>query len=520
MEDEIEEGNINDEKKNIDNKQNDKKLKKNIIFNTLYQILTIITPLITAPYLSRVLQTDGVGVYSYTQSLVTYFTMLASLGTVSYGTRTIALHRESKKDYSKSFFEIELLTVISTIIMLALWLILASIYKDYSIYLYILSFTLLATLFDISWLYAGLEKYHYTVTINSIFKLLSVILILTVVKTSDDLWKYILIQALSTFLGNLSMWLFLPKTIVRIRIEFKSLFKHLKNTIIYFIPTIATTIYTVLDKSLIGILIKGTTEVEENGVVVIKNISDIENGYYEQANKILTLVKTVAFFSINGVMCSRVSYLYGKNDLDGIKKIQKLTLSITSFLSIGALFGVMAIAKTFVPIFFGDGYDKTITLLYILCPIIFIICVSNVLDNIYYTPFDKKKTSVIFLIIGSIINLLLNIPLILLYKSIGAAIASVAAELVISILFFIYSKKHVFSFKEFVSVIWKKLLSGIIMFVSVFFIEKYLLKNINNYLSLVIQILVGGSIYILLLFVLRDNSIKELLNFVKTKKNK
>ena len=506
------------EVKNEVKQDNNKKLKKNIILNTLYQILTIITPLITAPYISRVIRTEGVGIYSYTNSLVSYFTMVAALGTASYGVRTIALHRDDKKEYSKTFFEIELISVVSTLLMLVFWLILAHVYKDYSTYLYILSFTLLATLFDISWLYAGLEKYGYSVSINAIFKVLSVILILTLVKTKDDLWKYILIMSLSTFLGNLSMWVFLPRLVKFTKLELYSIWSHLKNTLIYFIPTIATTIYTVLDKSLIGILIQGEIEVEENGEMVIKKLADLENGYYEQANKIISLVKTVAFFSINGVMCSRASYLYGRNDKDNLKNIQKLTLSITTFLSIGALFGVMAIAKTFVPVFFGEGYDKTIYLLYILSPIILIICISNVLGNVYYTPYDKKKSSATFLIIGSIVNLILNIPFIILFKSIGAAIASVIAELVITTLYFHFSKRDVFSFKELFLIIYKKIIAGLIMFLVVFFTEKLLLNGMNAYLSLAIQIGLGGIVYLLLLFILKDNSMKELIDFVKSKK--
>ncbi len=512
----------NDE--NLNNKTFNKRNKSknnltiNIIFNTFYQILTIITPLITAPYVSRVLQSDGVGIYSYTHSLVTYFTMFAALGTASYGKRMIALHRDNKKDRSKSFWEIELITVFTTIVMLAIWLVLSSVYKEYSTYLFILSLYLLATLFDISWFYAGLEKFQFSVIINSIFKVISVVLILVLVKSKNDLWIYFVIYAASMLLGNMSMWIFLPKFLCKTKIDFHTMGKHLKNTLVYFAPTIATSIYTVLDKTLIGLLIQGNVTTYENGVEVVKKLSDIENGYYEQANNILSLVKGVAFASINGVMESRVSYLYGKGDSEGIKKIQKITMSITSFLSIGAVFGLIAISKTFVPLFFGDGYEKTITLMYILSPIIFIICVSNVLGSVYYTPCGKRKESTWYLIAGSVINLVLNIPFILLYNSIGAAIASVIAESVIAILYFIFSRKYVFSFKEFVSIIWKKLLAGGIMLVVVLLLDTFALNNMNEFLSLTIQIAAGGLTYLLLLFILRDDSFKGLFEFFKSKK--
>lgn len=498
-------------------KSSKKKLTKNIFLNTLYQILTIITPLITAPYISRVLQNDGVGIYSYTNSLVTYFTMFAALGTASYGTRIIAIHRDNKKDYSKSFWEIELITVFTTTIMLICWLCLASFYKEYSQYLFILSLTLLATLFDISWLYSGLEKYEFTVSINSIFKIVSIVLILTLVKSKEDLWLYLLIHCGSTLFGNISMWFFLPKLLCKVKIDFHNMGKHLKNTLVYFIPSIATSIYTVLDKTLIGLLIQGTVTVNENGIEVVKKLSDIENGYYEQANKIIGLVKSIAFLSINGVMCSRVSYLYGKNDVEGIKKIQKFTMNITSFLSIGAVFGLIAISKTFVPVFFGEGYDKTITLIYILSPIIFIICVSNVLGNVYYTPYGKRKQSAYYLIAGAFVNLILNIPFILLFNSIGAAIASVVAELIITVLYFVYARKYVFNLKEFIKIIWKKIVAGLIMLCIVFIINTYVINNINDYLSLVIQLLVGLFVYLIVLIILRDDIIKGVFDFLKSK---
>lgn len=515
----------NPEDKNINSEiartANDKKkLARNIIFNTFYQILTIITPLVTAPYLSRILDNDGVGIYSYTNSLVAYFTMFAALGTASYGNRTIALCRDSKKEYSKSFWEIELITVFTTTAMLAGWVLLASLYIEYRVYLFVLSLTLIATLFDISWFYSGMERYEFSIAINSFFKLISIVLILTLVKSKSDLWIYLLIHGGSLLLGNMSMWIFLPKFLCKAKPEFGCLKTHLKNTLVYFLPTIATSIYTVLDKTLIGVLIQGEISVEENGVEIVKKLADVENGYYEQANKILSLIKGVAFLSINGVMESRVSYLFGRGDHEGIKRIQNLTLSITSFLSIGATFGLIGIAKTFVPLFFGDQYDKTVTLIYILAPIICVICLSNVLGAIYYTPFGKRRQSTGYLLIGSITNLILNVPLILLFKSIGAAIASLIAESIIAILYFMFSRKEVFSLKGLFLILWKKLLAGAAMLIVILTLDRCALSGINAYLSLAIQILSGAGIYVLLLLALRDDSFKELFEFIKSKKRR
>ena len=157
-------------------------IKRNLILNTAYQILTMITPFITAPYVSRVLGVDGVGIYSYTGSIQYYFTMLAALGTASYGTREIARNRNNKAQRSKLFWEIELLTVFTTLASLCIWCLILVASTNYRIYLLACTFNIIAVLFDISWFYAGLEHFEHTVLQNSIFKILVIIAIFAFVK--------------------------------------------------------------------------------------------------------------------------------------------------------------------------------------------------------------------------------------------------------------------------------------------------------------------------------------------------
>ncbi len=488
-------------------------MKKNILLNIFYQALIVIVPLITAPYISRILLTDGVGIYSYTTSLVTYFTMFSALGTLSYGTREIARSRDDKKETSKLFWEIELLTVFTSLISLFIWGIVAILYKAYSFYLLILSFMIISSMFDISWLYAGLEKFKYSIVVNSICKIIGTIMIFVFVKNHNDLWKYLLIYSSTSLLGNLSMWLFLPKVLSKTKISLSNIKKHLKETLIYFIPTIATTIYTLLDKTLIGVLIQGeTVQTLSDGTEKIVKISEIENGYYEQATKIIGILKIVGFVGINGVMESRSGYLFKNNDLTAVKKLTNITFNITLLLSIGAACGAFAIANNFIPLFFGEGYDKTILLIYILSIIVPVICISNVLGCTYYTPSGNRKKSSIYLIIGSIINLILNIPLIIFFKSIGAAIASIIAEVVISYLY-IKNCPYINSIYIF-KMIWKKLISGLVMLLLVYLLGKYMPIN-NIYILLFIQIIFGIIIYFVFIFVLKDESAKIIIELKK-----
>ena len=493
-------------------------LKKNIILNTIFRVLMIVAPFITAPYVSRVLLSDGVGIYGYTQSLVTYFTMFAALGTISYGTREIARRRDDKKEFSKTFWEIETISIICSAVALTAWIILALLYVEYKIYLLIFSFSIIATCMDISWLYAGLEKYKYTVSVNLLFKIISVVLIFVLVKKPDDVWLYILIYSASLFLGNASMWLFLPKILVKTKIDKHSLKHHFKETLIYFIPSVATSLYTVLDKTLIGSLIPGTTTVIIDGEEVVKKTSEVESGYYEQATKIIDIVKAVAFVSIHSVMYSRASYLYKIDDKKQIKELTINTFDLTLFLSIGAAFGLIGISPYFVPVFFGAGYDKTIIILQILACLVPIICISGALGSVYYSPVGKRKQSSLFLVVGAIVNLGLSAPLIIYFKSIGAAIASVVAETVIVVLYFVFCKKAI-TLKEFLVVIWKKLIAGGLMLGTIYLFTSFVSIS-NKYLFFFLVFVIALSVYILALLAFRDRSMQKFISFVFKRKKK
>lgn len=495
-------------------------LKRNIVLNTVFRILMIIAPFLTAPYISRVLLSDGVGVYSYTQSLVTYATMFAALGTVSYGTREIARRRDNKDDYSKAFWEIEILSIICSSICIVIWLIFSLCYTEYKVYLLIFGFSIISTMLDISWLFAGLEKYQYTVSINLIFKLLSVVFIFLFVKKPSDVWIYILIYSSSLALGNGSMWLFLPKFVKKTKIEKTNILKHFKETLVYFIPTIAASLYTVLDKTLIGSLIAGETTVVLDGVETTKKISELENGYYEQATKIIDLVKAVCFVSINAVVYSRASYLYKVEDTEEIKKLTTKTFHVVMFLSIGAAFGLFGIAPFFVPLFFGAGYDKTIILLRILAVLVPIICLSGTLGSLYFSPVGKRKQSALFLVIGAVINLLISAPLVIYFRSIGAAIASLIAELAITILYFAFCKKTI-TFKGLFEILWKKVVAGALMLGVLVLLNRFVKSHISNeVIYLIFSVVAGLLIYIIVLTILRDQSITFFFNTVKGIKNK
>ena len=368
-------------------------VKINYILSTLYELLCIITPFITAPYLARVLGAEQIGVNSLVTSHQAYFLLLATLGTSAYGSREIARNRDNEYERSKVFWEIEILSILTSCISITGWILFVLLSTQYKIYYIILTLGILNRLFEINWLYSGLEQFKYTITRNAIVKIIGIILIFLFVKTKEDLYLFILINTTCTFLGSLSMWIPLKKFIIKIPLKELKIFRHLKETLIFFIPTIATSIYTILDKTLIGAITH-----EES-----------QNGYYEQANKIITIIRTITFGSLNTVMGSRISYLYTKKKIDEIKDKISKSIDFVMLIGIGCCFGIIGVANHFVPFFYGPGYDEVIPLLYILSPIVLIISISNCLGSLYATC-DEHNIAAQHVLEAADFELIDNIP--------------------------------------------------------------------------------------------------------------
>lgn len=475
-------------------------IRRNFVYKLLYEILALAAPLITAPYVSRVLGAEGVGIYSYSQSCIAYFTMFAVLGTNIYGMREIARCRDDKTVYSKTFWEIEILTVITSTVCVILWVGITIQSTEYKPYFLALVPTLCASMFDISWFYTGQEAVGYTVFWNAICKIAGVVLIFSFIKSKDDVVAYIVLNSLILMFGNLSMWIFLPKFLVRVSVKSLRIWHHFKETLIYFIPTIATSIYTVLDKTLIGLMTNDA----------------YQNGFYEQATKIINIAKTASFVALNSVMGARLAYLFAENKIEEAKSKIKTAMNMILLLTIGSMFGVIAIASDFVPVFFGEGYEPVIDLLYLMAPLIVIIGISNCIGTQYYTPIGKTKTASLYMIAGSVVNLILNILFIPVLGAKGAVIGSIGAEAAITMLFVHFDERYI-TWKYLLMIGYKKVIAGLLMLLMIRTMSLNL--KLSGIVLVCVQVIVGILTYFLVLLLLRDSMIQrfvtELLNRMK-----
>ena len=468
-----------------------KSVKKNYIYNLIYQIVAIILPFITTPYLSRVLGATNIGIYGYTLSISAYFILFGSLGIALYGQREIAYEQNNIKKYSKSFIEILSLRIITMTISLALFYLIFCINGEFNNYFKILTLELIANTLDISWFFQGLEEFKKTVGRNLIIKTISVILIFIFVKTKNDLNIYLIIYTVSILIGNLSLWLYLPKFITLKYIKKLNLKKHFKATLVLFIPQIAIQIYTILDKTMLGTIIVNKAEV----------------GYYTQAEKMIKLMLTI-ITSLGTVMLPRIASSYAKGDSETIKIYITRAFNLVFLISIPMIVGIVCISNVFVPWFFGKGYDKVIPIMIILTPILLFIGMSNVIGMQYLLPTKKQKEYTYSVIIGAIVNFLINLILIPRYGAIGAAIGTIIAEATVTAAQISYTKKYI-DYKKILKLTKNYFISSIVMLI-IIIVVKVIIGN--SLLSMFVQVGVGVITYGICLLIMKDKFIQYFIN--------
>ena len=473
-------------------------VKKNYIYNILYQILTIITPLITAPYVSRVLGADGIGIYSYTSSIMAYFVMFSVLGTLQYGIREIARLRDDRLEMSKAFWEIVIIRGFCTAICLLAWLCFSFSSEEYQIFYLALIPTLLTTIFDIAWFYTGIEKMGYTVLLNSICKVIGILALFGFVHEKDDLLIYIFLNSSILFLGALSMWIYVPKEVERVTVRILTFKRHIKGTFSYFLITIAISLYTVLDKVMIGLITN----------------DNYQNGYYEQANKIITLASSFTFVALNGVMGARMSYLFAHKKYDEIKERISRSFDFCFLVGFGLLFGICSVSKCFVPVFFGEGYEPVIDMLYLKSPLLIIISISTILGSQYYLPSGNINKSTLMTISGSILNLAANALFIPQFGAMGAIMGTLIGESFISVIYFYNARKYL-AIKRIIAFSYKRIIAGCIMLGISYLLQRYF--NTADVVVLTLHLVLAFVVYVSCLFVLRDRMFFELLDIVKSK---
>lgn len=460
------------------------KVIKNYLYNASYQLLLIILPIITTPYVSRVLGADGVGTYSYTNSITQYFILFGCIGLNLYGQREIAYYQNDVRKRNRTFFELFFLRAITISISLIIFYLTMVQFSKYSSIFLIQTLDIIASIFDISWFFQGIEDFKRTVLRNFLVRLLCVTLIFIFVKSPADLPLYVLCYSGTLFLGNISLWLYMPKYVNKNDINGLNIKKHIRPAVMLFLPQIATSLYTYLDKTMIGYITDNTAEV----------------AYYEQSQTIVKTVMTV-ITSLGTAMMPRIANLFKTNQYEEIKKYMNASIKFVLLLAIPFTFGIMGIAKGFVPWFFGEGYEKVVPNMMVIAPVIIFIGMSTITGTQYLLPLGRQKEYTLSVIAGAMINFILNIIFISIFGSVGAAIGTLIAEFAVMGVQLYFIRKE-FSLLGIFKQAIKYTLFGLIMFIVVILLSNILSVSI---VSTFVEIFVGAIVYGLLLLISKDS---------------
>lgn len=464
------------------------KVIRNYLYNVGYQVLAIIVPLITSAYVSRVLRPEGVGANAFTNSIIQYFILFASMGIGYYGNRQIAYVRDNRTKMAKTFWEIQIVKTIMILVSFIAFEIFLIFYARQFNYMVAQSINLVALAFDISWFYEGVENFKVTVLKNSIVKIVSMIAIFLFIKGPNDVTLYIAVLALSTLLGNLTLWPDIYRDLPKVKIKSLNPWIHFLPMAELFIPQIAIQVYVQLNKTMLGVM-----------------VSETSAGFYQYSDGLVKV--TLALITATGtVMLPHVANAFSHGNMNKVNEMLYKSFDFVSSLAYPMMLGLAAIALTLAPKYYGPGYGPVGKAMMIESFVILMIGWSNVLGVQYLVPIHKQKEFTASVTLGAIVNILLNIPLIKLWGLDGAMVATCVSEFSVTA-YQLFTVRHLLSYKSLFHGSWKYFISGLCMFIVVFYMNRNLKAS---WFMMGLETIVGIIIYGILVYLLKAPIIDQI----------
>ena len=468
------------------------KVIKNYLYNLSYQILIIILPVITIPYVTRIFTSEDLGNYGFYNSIVSYFALFSMLGIGIYGTKQIA----AANDVSSTFWNIYAIQLISSALAISVYLIaIFSIPQMGGVIPLMVGVVLFERMFDISWLFSGKEDFKKITLRNTVVRLVGVICIFTFIKSSDDLYLYIFLIVTINFLGQLVMWVPAKKFIKRPSFNTKIMKKNLHPIVLLFLPQVAISLYVVLDRTLLGLL---------------GSYSDV--GIYEQGQKLTSILITVVT-SLGVVMLPRVANLLSERREEETQNMVKFSFILYNLIIFPMIFGLIAVNEVFVKLFLGQNFQDVKYVLYIIVFNLMFIGWTNILGYQVLVVRNKNKEFMLSTTIPAIVSVAVNIAVIPFFGYIGASITSVVVEILVFAIQWYYSRNIINKNLLFNKDLAKIILSSLIMFGAVMLCKMTL--GLDGIIGLIIYLAVGGISYLGMIFLLRTINIREMKAMLK-----
>ena len=451
-------------------------VKKNFMYQLIYDILIMILPFITSPYVARVIGAEGLGIYSYYYSIAYYFVLFSVLGLKNYGNRIIARCRDNQKQLNETFSNLAAVHILVSLVCSVVYIFyIVTVNKNERIYAIIMFAQVLSGLFDISWFYFGIEKFKLTVTRNTIIKIINVLCVFLLVKSKNDLWIYCIIMAFGMLISQIILWVPLKKYISFVKPQWSKMVVHIKPMLILFVPSIAVSLYKYMDKIMIGAISSKT-----------------QLGFYENAEKVINIPITV-ITSFGTVMLPKMSNMMAKKDKNEALKYTGISMLYVMWLAYALTFGLAGVETVFAPIFWGEEFKLSGYLIMGLAFTIPFMSFANVIRTQYLIPAEKDKEFMTSVVSGAVVNLLINGFLIPSMGSVGATIGTIVAEVTVCFIQCFAVRKELPLWGYFKQTIYF-IGFGAVMFIVVFKLGYALGQTI---LTLFVQIFVGGIIYCL-----------------------
>lgn len=468
-------------------------LSKNFAYQFLYQILILVIPLVLSPYLTRTLQETALGNYTYANSIAYYFVLISLLGISRYGQRVISQNGNDELKLRRTFWSLFYVHVIASIFALVAYILFVHFFiNDYKLIYVIEVFYVLSGLFDITWFFYGIENFKSVVIKNALVKIAECVLVFLLIRTPGDIYIYTLICAGSVLAGQAVMLPQVIKLVKPISVSKAEMAVHIKPLLIFSISVIAASLYTVFDKTLLGIM------------------TNPENvAFYEYANKIITIPKTL-ITAIGTVMFPRACRLVTAGDMDGQQRYIRYSFIMTSFIGMASLFGLLAVAESFAVLYYGESFAISGKIMMAMSPLVYIVGAGDILRTQFLIPNHMDKEFNLCIVLNAIINIIISASLIPTLGVFGAVLGTIVAELFGLIFQLMVSRKFI-GFKEIIVPLVPFIAIGSIMYIVV----KALMNSMDNsLLSLIIKIGIGGLIYLFLSFfylVIRYKDIRKMV---------
>lgn len=469
-----------------------RKILSNVVYQAVYQLLQVILPIITVPVVSGALGPKGLGIYNFTTSITNYFVLFAGLGLSNYGVREIARCRDNRDRMSHKFFELEGMSILVSIGIFMVYFILLIFLKYREFYL-IEVFLVIAAVLDISWFYIGIEEFGKVSLANIIIKITSFLLIVFLIHDYSDTKLYVFIQSISTFMSQGILWLFLKGKIKFVRVKIIDMIKQIIPATHYFISKIAISLYTSLNKTLLGIL--GTMTAV---------------GYFSNAVTLCSMLVTV-MTSIDEALLPRMSNLVGHGDEKTAIKIMEKAVHLSMWITFPAMFGLIAVSNKLVGWFYGDKFEILKILLPIVSPLMVIMPLGISIARQYLVPKGNIREYNISVIAAGLISIFINVVTIPRFGVYGAVLATLISEtLNTSIRIIELLRKTEFYF-DFILIFKYFLMSFVMALVIICSTRGCSSSILTTVLQILIGILVYGSLSVLFKLPIPISKIKKII---------